>query len=308
MLRAEGMAFRAAGSASGTRIEPPTRRAALIQYGAMTRHLLLAPAIVLSLGVLSAAPASAQLAPPNALGATIGHVHLNASDVDVQSRFWTTLGGKVIQREKITMVQFPGIYVLLRKQDYTGGTVGSVMNHFGFYVKDFAGSVARWKAAGLNWEPVDNPQTGQGFIMGPDSVRIEIYENKSIATPMQMHHIHLMVPDPLQAQKWYMQNFGATAGKRGQFETVNVPGTEITLSKADGPLAPTKGRSMDHIGFEVKNIDAFAAKLQAAGVKFDGAVRNSANASGLRIVYVTDPWGTEIELTEGLPPAPAASR
>ena len=280
----------------------------MINYSAMNTRTLLAPAIVVALGVFAAAPAFAQLAPPNASGAAIGHIHLNANDVDAQSRFWTTVGGKIVQREKITMVQFPGIYVLLRKQDYTGGSVGSTINHFGFYVRDFEASVAKWKAAGLNWEPVKNPQMGQGFLMGPDSVRVEIYENKSISTPLQMHHIHLMVPDPLQAQKWYVENFGATVGKRAQFETVNVPGTEITLSKAAAPLAPTKGRSVDHMGFEVKNIDAFVAKLQAAGVKTDGAVRNSTNASGLRIVHITDPWGTEIELTEGLAATPVASR
>ena len=64
----------------------------------------------------------------------------------------------------------------------------------------------------------------------------------------------------------------------------------------------------DHVGFEVNNIDAFGAKLQAAGIKTDGAVRNSANASGLRIVYITDPWGTEIEITEGLATTRVASR
>ena len=270
----------------------------------MNTRTLLAPAIVVALGVFTAAPALAQLAAPNASGAAIGHIHINASDMDAQSRFWTTVGGKIVQREKITMVQFPGTYILLRKQEYTGGSVGSTINHFGFYVRDFEGSVAKWKAAGLNWEPVKNPERGQGFLMGPDSVRVEIYENKAIATPLQMHHIHLMVPEPLQAQTWYMQNFGATAGKRALFETVNVPGTEITLSKAATPQAPTKGRSVDHMGFEVKNIDAFVARLQAAGVKTDAAVRNSANAAGLRIVYITDPWGTEIELTEGLAPAP----
>jgi catechol 2,3-dioxygenase-like lactoylglutathione lyase family enzyme len=264
--------------------------------------------LALTLAMLIATPAFAQLAAPNAAGAAIGHIHINAADVDVQSRFWTNVGGKIVQREKLTMVQFPGIYILLRKQDSTGGTVGSTINHFGFYVRDFAGSVARWKAAGLTWEPVKNPQVGQGFLTGPDSVRIEIYENSSIPTPMQMHHIHLFVPDPLEAQKWYVQTFGATAGKRAQYETANVPGTEITLAKADTPQAPTKGRSVDHIGFEVRNIDAFVAKLQAAGIKTDGAIRNSANASGLRIVYITDPWGTEIEITEGLATTPIASR
>jgi len=260
---------------------------------------LFAP-VALGLWALAAAPAAAQLAPPNAAGAAIGHVHINASDVDAQIRFWTAVGGKIVQREKLTMVQFPGIYVLVRKQDSSGGTVGSTVNHFGFYVRDFEPTVAKWKAAGLTWEPAQNPTVGQGFLTGPDSVRIEIYENKSIATPMQMHHIHLMVSDPLQAQQWYVQHFGATAGKRGRYDVANVPGTEITLAKADTPQAPTKGRSVDHIGFEVKNIDAFVTKLQAAGIKTDAAIRNSANAAGLRIVYVTDPWGTQIEITEGL--------
>ena len=269
-----------------------------------TRVLL----VLAALTALAATPAFAQLAAPNAAGAAIGHIHLNATDVDVQSRFWTTVGGKIVQREKLTMVQFPGIYILLRKQDSTGGSVGSTINHFGFYVRDFAGSVAKWKAAGLNWEPVKNPQVGQGFLAGPDSVRVEIYENTSIPTPLQMHHIHLFVPEPLAAQKWYVQTFGATAGKRAQYETANVPGTEITLAKADAPQAPTKGRSVDHMGFEVTHIDAFVAKLQAAGIKTDGAVRGSANASGLRIVYITDPWGTEIEITEGLATTPIASR
>ena len=274
----------------------------------MKAHAQFALVVVSTLAVLAATPAAAQLAPPNASGVTTGHIHINASDVDAQSRFWTAIGGAIVQREKITMVQFPGIYILLRKQDYTGGSVGSTINHFGFYVRDFEGSVARWKAAGLTWERANNPQVGQGFLTGPDSVRIEIYENKSIATPMQMHHIHMMVPDPLEAQKWYVQNFGATAGKRGAFDTANVPGTELTLGKADAVQAPTKGRSVDHMGFEVKDIDAFVAKLKAAGIKPDGDVRNSANASGLRIVYVTDPWGTEIEITEGLRMPVRASR
>ena len=264
--------------------------------------------LLLAISALAVAPAFAQLAAPNAAGVAIGHIHLNASDVDTQVKFWTQVGGKIVQREKITMAEFPGIYILIRKQDYSGGSVGSTINHFGFYVRDFEPSVAKWKAAGLTWEPVKNPNVGQGFLTGPDNVRIEIYENKAISTPMAMHHIHLLVSDPLEAQKWYIQNFGATAGKRGMYDTANVPGTEITLAKSE-PQAPTKGRSVDHMGFEVRDIDAFVAKLQAAGIKTDAAIRNSANASNLRIVYVTDPWGTEIEITQGLRmPAQVASR
>lgn len=256
--------------------------------------------LALFLTAVLATPAFAQLAAPNAMGVAAGHMHLNVSDIDAQQKFWTEIGGRIVNREKIVQVEFPGIYVLLRKQDYNGGSVGSVINHFGFFVKDFEPAVAKWKAAGLKWEPGANP--GQGFLSGPDGVRIEIYENKTISTPTAMHHIHMQVTDPIAVQKWYVDLFGAVAGKRGVFDTATVPGTEITIGKVAMAQAPTKGRSVDHMGFEVTNIEEFVKKLQAAGIKTDGAIRSSTNAAGIRLVFVTDPWGTEIEITEGLRP------
>jgi len=263
------------------------------------KTLFLAFVAALGLSAL-ASPAAAQLAAPNATGVAIGHIHINATDLDAQVKFWTAAGGTLVQREKLTIVRFPGIFVLLRKQDNSGGTVGSSINHVGFSVRDFEGSVAKWKAAGLTWEPGRNPPDGQGFLVAPDNIRVEIFENRSQTEPMMMNHIHLQVTDIAQAQQWYGTHFGGVAGKRGRWDVSNVPGTELTLGKVDAVQTPTKGRAVDHIGFEVKNIDAFVAKLQAAGIKTDAAIRNSANASKLRIVYVTDPWGTEIELTEGL--------
>ena len=248
----------------------------------------------------AAAPASAQLAAPNTAGVSLGHLHVNASDVDAHVRFWTAIGGKVVQREKLTMVQFPGVYVLLRKQESSGGTAGSSVNHIGFSVRDFDGSVAKWKSAGLTWEPGRPSPDGQGFLVAPDDIRVEIFENRSQTAPMMMNHIHLQVTDVMQGQQWYVQHFGGIAGKRGRWDVANVPGTELTIGKVEARQVPTKGRSLDHIGFEVKNIDAFVAKLQAAGIRTDAPVRNSTNASGLRIAFVTDPWGTEIEITEGL--------
>src|SRR5215475_1128791 len=158
-----------------------------------TRLLVLAA--TLGLCSLAASPAKAQLAAANAAGVALGHLHVNASDVDAQVRFWTAVGGKVVQREKLTMVQFPGVYVLLRKQDSTGGTDGSSVNHVGFSVRDFDGSVAKWKAAGLTWEPGRPSPDGQGFLVAPDKIRVEIFENRSQASPMMMNHVHLQVTD-----------------------------------------------------------------------------------------------------------------
>ena len=58
----------------------------------------------------------------------------------------------------------------------------------------------------------------------------------------------------------------------------------------------TKGRALDHIGFDVNNLEAFCKKLQAAGIKLDRPYSKNANGVGLAFIY--DPWGTYIELNE----------
>ena len=118
-----------------------------------------------------------------------------------------------------------------------------------------------------------------------------------------MHHVHLTALDTKEAVAWYAKHFGATPGKRAQFDTATVPGAEIAFNKVDTLQVPSKGRAVDHIGFEVKNIDQFVKKLEADGIKMDTPIRNSPNSSKLRIAFLTDPWGTYIELSEGLAPA-----
>jgi catechol 2,3-dioxygenase-like lactoylglutathione lyase family enzyme len=96
--------------------------------------------------------------------------------------------------------------------------------------------------------------------------------------------------------------FGGTTGKRGAFDTVTLPGVEVSITKQDMAQAPTKGRSLDHIGFEVKDLDATVKRLEAAGIKMDRAPQAGSNGT-TRIAFLTDPWGTTIELTQGLAPA-----
>jgi catechol 2,3-dioxygenase-like lactoylglutathione lyase family enzyme len=88
------------------------------------------------------------------------------------------------------------------------------------------------------------------------------------------------------------------------FVAASLPGVELKFSKSSwegsaSPPAPTKGRALDHIGFEVKNLEAFCKKLEANGVKLDqpySKTRHKSYASA----ELTDPWGTSIVLTEGL--------
>jgi hypothetical protein len=61
----------------------------------------------------------------------------------------------------------------------------------------------------------------------------------------------------------------------------------------------TKGRAVDHIGFEVRGLEAFCKNLEASGVKLDKPYSMSRH-DGFASAELTDPWGVSIELTEGL--------
>ena len=47
------------------------------------------------------------------------------------------------------------------------------------------------------------------------------------------------------------------------------------------------------------DIQAFCKKLEAAGLKLDMPPTPRPDL-GLTIAFITDPWGTRVELTEGL--------
>ena len=64
---------------------------------------------------------------------------------------------------------------------------------------------------------------------------------------------------------------------------------------------PTKGRSLNHVGFEVKNLESFSKKLEAAGVTFERPYQVM-GSSMLGRATLVDPWGTTIQLTENLAP------
>jgi hypothetical protein len=58
----------------------------------------------------------------------------------------------------------------------------------------------------------------------------------------------------------------------------------------------TKGRVLDHIGFDVTDLQGFIKKLEAAGIKLDRPYTKTENGGAL--AFITDPWGTYIELNE----------
>jgi catechol 2,3-dioxygenase-like lactoylglutathione lyase family enzyme len=260
----------------------------------------------------------AQLSAANRAGVAMGHLHYSVRDVEANKKFWLALGGTEAELGPNVVIRFPDVLVLLRQAEATNGSEDSVVNHVAFRVR----SLAAIEAAGLEVEyNADYP--GVASVYSPEGERIELFDdelatnltftpvagagdavterhNRKIEVPIIAHHIHLYVPEGQveAARDWYAQHFGGVAGKRWRYDATDLPGINLNFSAAAETRAPTRGRALDHIGFEVENLEAFAKELEAAGVVLDQPYRKLPSSLGL--AFLTDPWGTYIELTEGL--------
>ena len=282
----------------------------------MTRTTVLAAMSVCA--VLGAAPvASAQLTAASEGPVVYGHHHLNVSNIAEHRKFWVdTLGGEAISVGPLEVIKFPNVLVFLREQaeGEIGGTKGTTVNHIGFSVPNVERMVQRVSAANYpivtraelpaSFEVnsgrayVQDQDTYVAFTMAPDDVKVEFVEEKDQSEPIALHHIHFAGPVS-EMKDWYVRTFGAAPGMRGSFEAADLPGVNLTYSPSAETPAGTQGRSLDHIGFEVDNLEAFCRQLEAQGIEFDRPY-TEIPALGLSVAFFTDPFGTYIELTEGL--------
>jgi len=250
-------------------------------------------------------PAAAQPAPFNEVGVTMGHWHIISKDVEANKKIFLGMGGKLLAGAAPVMM-FPHVYInlTLGNEKGEGGSQGSVVNHVGFIVDNVQQRVAQWKAAGVAVLPGGNNRLDQAYVETPDGVRMEILEDKTQTVPIRNEHVHLSLTEAEipKAQAWYAKTFGGKAGTRNNAPVVDIPGVQIRFAKADTKQAPTRGRVLDHIGFDVKDHQAFVKKIQAEGIKLDEPVRKS--PTGSTITYITDPWGTRIEIVERAPLGP----
>ena len=252
----------------------------------------------------------AQLPAPNAAGVTVGHLTFIVPDADVMTKAWVDMFGAVpVKSGTITPLRLPGVYVVVsgarggrngEPAAKPAGTKGSVVDHVGFEVKDYDGLKAKAMAASMPWQEVT--AGSQAFLTMPDDVILEIMANKDLPVPVRFHHLHLSVPDQKAAQEWYIKEFGAGDGTRRNAPAAMFPVGEVDFLKGRGaaPAASTKGRALDHVGFDVADEDAMFKKFADDGVMVSMAARDMRQQVGFKLGFITDPNGTYIEVTQGL--------
>jgi catechol 2,3-dioxygenase-like lactoylglutathione lyase family enzyme len=260
----------------------------------------------------------------------IGHYHLNVTSIDAQKKFWVdTLGGTAMKFGSIDVVKFPDAFIFLRVQKPTGPTRGTAFDHIGFAVPNVPAMAMKLAAAGYQETTGREPAPGTAppqasgtsavygrfaYFVGPDGAKIELVTAaEPNAPPIVAHHIHFINKQYVEMQQWYMKAFDATlrTGQTDFFIGADLPGVGYSLNffrwEGDQSIThvPTAGRVVDHVGFEVKNLEEFCRKLEAKGITLTRPYNTrTAAMNNIATAMIVDPWGVSIELTEGLAAIP----
>jgi catechol 2,3-dioxygenase-like lactoylglutathione lyase family enzyme len=206
----------------------------------------------------------------------------------------------------------------------TGPTRGTAFDHIGFAVPDVPALTTKVAANGYQLTTGREPAPGQAaaaaagtqapygrfsYLLGPDGVKVELVTSSEANTrPIAHHHVHFINKQYVEMQQWYMKAFNATLrpGQTDFFIGADLPGVGYMLNffrwegdQSVNPV-PTMGRAVDHVGFEVKNLEEFCRQLEAKGIKLTAPFRKIPALNNIGTAFITDPWGVSIELTEGL--------
>jgi catechol 2,3-dioxygenase-like lactoylglutathione lyase family enzyme len=256
----------------------------------------------------------------------IGHYHLNVTSIEAHKKFWVdTLGGTAMKFGGIDVVKFPDAFIFLRVQRPTGPTRGTAFDHIGFAVPNVPAMAMKLAAAGYKETTGREPKPGEpatptsgtsavygrfAYFLGPDGAKIELVtSDQKDAPPIVAHHIHFINKQYVEMQQWYMKAFNATLrpGQTDFFIGADLPdvGYSLNFFRWEGDQSitpvPTAGRVVDHVGFEVKNLEAFCKALEAKGIKLTRPYKKTdAGMNNIATAMIVDPWGVSIELTEGL--------
>ena len=274
------------------------------------------------LALVPASSASAQLLAAKDGPIVYGHHHLNTTNTENARKFWIdAIGGVLVKfgTNNTEIIKFPNALLFMREANKpapSGGSKGTTVDHIAFSVPNLRQTIDRVKAGGFRVVTsaeappnvkVENdigivtggPVSGIAYVLAPDDMKVELLEMKAQAAPVASHHVHFAGMNK-EMQAWYMQTFGAKeqTSANPAFVSAQLPGVLLNFTPA-ASVVGTEGRVIDHIGFEVKGLEAFLKGLEAKGIKPTVTYRRI-EALGIAIAFVTDPWGTRIELSEGL--------
>ncbi|MHC5053422.1 MAG: VOC family protein [Planctomycetota bacterium] len=125
-----------------------------------------------------------------------------------------------------------------------------------------------------------------------------------------IQHIAFNCRDMRAQEEFYARHFGFRrvrtfkAGTPKEFAVLRLGGTCTELFPAGEGADEAAGAGPQpvgfaHLAFEVEDLDAAVAALEAGGVETEGIIDCSRLLEGFRVCFFNDPEGNRIELMQG---------
>ncbi len=238
--------------------------------------------------LIAALPLAAQPGPRGPV--TLAHIHLNAADPDAAIKFWKDLvGAQTYTRDGVNGVIMPGAMILFTKGAPSGPSAGSAIDHVGVKVPNLLPLTTKLEKTSFKVQ--SNKEGDTILIDGPDGVRVEVGEDNDMYMSLQFDHIHVMTPKVPDSQAWYAAHLGARPGGDEKVTSSRVGNAVVVFTAADS-VAPSKGRAIDHLSFDARDLPVFLKTLSGEGVQVEASAPTA---------FLTDPWGVRIELGQAPP-------
>ena len=213
-----------------------------------------------------------------------------------------------------------GVEIVFGAASTLGGSAGTGVDHIGFSFPDLEARMSELEAVGVGGAGVRLQRFEDGstfrdvpglfkiaFIFDPWGTRIELAEDPDY---LGFHHIHLSSADPAETLAWYQDVLGGVpAILKGQFNGLLFDDVWLLVSQhEDGVPAPTAGRTLDHLGFVVTDMDEAAADMRERQVVFEEAPAVPDNSrSGASRALLAGPDNVRVAVVEtgwaGIDPA-----
>ena len=208
------------------------------------------------------------------------HVHITASSPTEGIKWYMKHMDCSSIPDRSDAADCGGVKIVFIPQPTMGGTQGTGVNHISFSFPNLTTKMADLEAVGVYGTGVRLQRFADGstlqaipelfkigFIFDPWGTRIALVEDQEY---LGFHHIHLSTVDPEATLTWYQEFLGGQpASLRGQLDGLLFNDVWMLASKhTEGTPAPTKGRAIDHIAFEVSDLDLVTEDMREGGVNF----------------------------------------
>ena len=233
------------------------------------------------------------------------HIHLTASNAQEAVNWYVKhFGGSAggFNRGDADRVEYPtdrvfygDLSIIFFERAPTGGSIGTGVDHIGFSMENVEEITAAAVADGGSQigDFVEFSGMQIAFIEDPWGTKIELINDSETRG---LHHIHLSSADPEGTLSWYENIFGGDIVQwKGVLPAINYSEVWLIVARANGEVAPTQGRSMDHLGWAADNLDDFGQNLIRNDVDFTMEPRPF---RGIRISFIEGPDDVRIEVVE----------